>query len=63
MGYFDMGGWKTWLGLFGKVLVLVATELFGAEAGASVLAIIDQLSNLFIIWGVAHKIEKAGNGK
>ena len=58
-----MDGWKTWLGLVGKVLVLVSSELFGPEAGGQVMEIIDALSNLFIIWGVAHKIEKAGNGK
>ena len=63
MGWFDMGGWKTYLGLAGKVLVLVSSELFGADAGAQVMNVIGSLSNLFLIWGVAHKIEKAGNGK
>jgi len=63
MGWLAMGGWKTYIGLAGKVLVLVASELFGADAGAQVMKVIDSLSNLFLIWGVAHKIEKAGNGK
>ena len=58
-----MDGWKTWLGIAGKGAVLIMTELFGADAGGEMLKIVDALSNLFIVWGIAHKIEKAGNGK
>jgi len=54
-----MGGWKTWSGILGKVAVLIGTEFFGVPAGDALTVIFDKVSELLIIVGVAHKIEKA----
>jgi len=59
-----MGGWKTWTGVIGLVIVKLATLYFdvdmsAADATASVMvqAVQAVLQALTVI-GVAHKIEK-----
>lgn len=51
-------GWKTLTGTFLKFIV--APMLAGVDAGIG--AIVEHVGEALIVAGVAHKIEKAGNG-